>query len=835
MNAFRLIHLRRFFQHKGRTALSLAGISIGAALVVAVLGLFGSLDGSVDAFVRDLSGTADLEVLAVADDGFAESLYFTIAETEGVEAAVPMIRSSVLVRGHRALLVGFDQRAEALEGNLPEDQVAELQRKTVRPGVFLGDGLARNIGAKEGESVDVFGGGTRSEHEVLAVLEDESARFNQGIFIGTSLPLAQAMLGRQGKLDAVFVIVADGFEGEDVASRLSVAVSGAAAVEDPAQRGAQARRATRDMRSGMLIGTIMALIVGAFLIFNTMNMAATERRRELATLRALGGKRRRLLVMFLGESALLGLMGSAVGAALGYVLARGLVASIPPFFVSAIGVELGFMLPRYALPAAIGAGTGASLLAAYLPARRAVSVPPVESMRPEGVLESLDGADRLFPVPTAVGGALLIAGGVLSVRGPGDLGFAWVSILIAGILILSYGLTAPITWATAAVATPLGVGGRLAASAVARAPRRAWATSAAVVVATGMVVAQNGIFANLTDSVNAVVSSLSKIDLYVSASDGASFADVRLPGDWSEEIASIPGVAHVGINYFAFIQYEGQKVLLQGIEGSVGEAPALARATPEQIVALDQGKAAIVSERFEELYGVGPGDSLVLPTPSGNKTFEVIDAVPQFTWEGGHVTIGRQPIIDYFRDSTVTDYMVIYEADADPAEVRAAIDGFVQSSPIPVHLITGDEQVRIIHGTVDQVSSLFSAMTLVVVGAATLAIFNALLISVVERKRELGIMRAIGTSRRQLRRMVAIEAGALGAVGGIIGLIMGFVLHRASMGAVVATSGFPLQYELHLTAAILPFVIGVTIAVLGSLLPARRASTVNIIEAIGYE
>lgn len=837
MNTFRLLHLRRAFEHPGRTVLSITGIAIGAALVVSVLGFFGSLEGSVDAFTTDLAGAADLEVAAVSDDGFDEKLFFDIEATEGVKTAVPMIRSTALVNRRRALILGLDQRARALGTGVSDDEANRLQERAQANGVFLGRPLADELGVGEGDEVKIFSPAGEFPMKVLTVLEGEQARLNQGKFAGAFLPIAQQILGKTGRIDSVLVIADEGVGLEVLQARLAKATGPPASVQSLSQRAEQASLATRNIQSSMLMGVAMALVVGAFLIFNTMNMAATERRRELATLRALGGRRRPLLAFFLLEAALLGLIGSLAGCLLGVAIAGRLVDSIPPFLVSAVGVELGFYLPGYAVPAAVGAGVLASVFASYLPARRAVRVAPVESMRPEGTLESIDGTEGIAPVTTGVGVAILSGGTAMALWGPPAASFLWVGALLVGVMIASYGLTGPITKATGTVAARVGAAGRLAAAAVERSPRRAWATSAAVVVATGMVVAQSGIQVNLTDSLEDVVGSLQKVDLFVSASSGTAFSEVDLPGDWADDLAAVPGVAEVGKNAFFFITYRGQRILLQGMEGAgIGEAaPALATAEEEVVRKFRAGQAAVVSTRFTQLYGVGVGDTLELPTPTGLKKVEVIHAAPQFTWERGMITIPYGDLQEWFRHTGVSDYAVQLEPGADFNAVRAGLTKFVSTAPLPVFIYTGQDQLELIFESANQISRLFQSMTWVVVGAATLAIFNALLISVVERRRELGIMRAIGTSRRQLRRMVGLEAGGLGIVGGIAGALVGFLLHRAAISAIAEPSGYPLEYGFVPAPAALALLIGVATAVLASLIPARRAGNVNIIEAIGYE
>ena len=836
MTLFRLLNLRRFTEHRTRTLLSLSGIAIGAALLVAVLGLLGSLTGSVRGFVEDLAGPADLEVSAVSNEGFDETIFFDVEGHRGVEVAVPMIRTRALINRIPVVFVGVDQRAEALRTDLLKEQRATFERLATRPGVVIGQGLASRTGARPGGVVRVFAGAGEVEVPVLGVVGGEAGRFSQGMFAVGAIPVAQQALGKTGRIDSIFIVAEPGYGVEVLRRELSGQLGIQVFVDSPSGRVRQAQSTTASLRFGMLMGVSIALTVGAFLVFNTMSMAALERRRELATLRALGGPRRKLLALFLAEAALLGLIGGALGCTAGFFLAQVLVNAIPDFYTSQVEVAVQLRMPGYAVPLALFISIASSVLAALMPGRRAVTVAPSDSMRPEGVLETHEEVQGISLLPTVLGTALLVGSFSAAVWGPGWISFAAMAGLMAGAIIATYGLTQPLAEATARLAASLGIAGRLAASAVQRAPRRAWATSIAVVAGVGMMVTQASASININDSVNRGLSSLGKTDLYVSAASGTSLAtDVLLPAEWEGQLAAIPGVATVGTNTFTFLSYSGEKVLVQGTEESIGAEPAMAGVSPSTRRQVEAGEGAIVSTRFKELFGVGRGDVLKLPTPSGVHSIRVLGEVPSFTWERGLVTIGRKLMIEWFGRTGVSDYLLTFEPDADPEVVRADIEEFIKGSPVPVYTSSGSEYMDAIEGTVSQIRSLFDAMVGVVVGAAILAIINALIISVIERRTELGIMRALGTSRKQLRRMVAIEAGALGVVGGIAGVALGFLAHRAAMVAVGHQGGMPVSYDFVFSPALFAFPVGILMAVIGSLEPARRAGQITIVEAIGYE
>lgn len=836
MNLFGLLNLRRFSEHRARTALSISGIAIGSALLVAVLGLLGSLTGSVEGFIQDLAGVADLEISAVSNEGLDERIFFDVEQTPGVEAAIPMVRSRALIEKEPVVFLGVDQRAEKLGTDLSAGDQETLERLAGEPGILIGQGLANRTGAERGSTVNVFSTGGEKQVRVAGIIGGEAGQFNDGFFALAPLPAAQQILGKGPRIDSIFVVAEQDQSLEGLRRDLSRLTGSGAFVDSPSGRVRQAQSSTASLRFGMLMGVSIAVTVGAFLVYNTMSMAALERRREIATLRALGGSRLLLLRNLLWESALLGLIGAVAGSVVGLVLAGVLVRSIPDFYTNGLGVGVELNMPPYAIPMALVVGVVSAVAAAAMPAMAAVKVAPAAAMRPVGVLEALEDVDGISPIPTFIGTAIFLGSFGSAVWGPGWAGFLAMGGLVVGAIVATFGLTHPLADATARLAERFGVAGTLAASAVRRAPRRAWATSVAVVAGVGMIVTQASASSNINTSVTDSTNSLGRVDLYVSAASGVALAtDVLLPAEWESRLASIPGVESVGTNTFSFVSYRGEKVLVQGTSKSRGAEPAMAGISAAQRRQVEQGTAAVVSTRFEELFGIGPGDSLSIPTPQGNREVQVIASIPSFTWERGLVTVGRKNVIEWFGRTGVSDYQLAYRDGADTAAIRAEVEQFVEDSPVPVYVSSGSEYLEVIKGTVKQVRALFDSMVGVVVGAAILAIINALIISVIERRTELGIMRALGTSRKQLRRMVAVEAGALGVVGGVVGVAFGFLAHRAAIVAVGHQGGMPVEYAFVWAPALLAFPLGIAMAVIGSLEPARRAGSISVIEAIGYE
>ena len=342
------------------------------------------------------------------------------------------------------MFLGVDERARALGTDLVKGQESTFEKLTRGPGILIGEGLADKLGAERGlggnrllERRQQPDRGPRRYHR-------RGGQFSEGMFALSAIPVAQQVLGKGPTLDSIFVIAEPGVELDELGRELGQQIGVSAFVDSPSGRVRQAQSSTASLRFGMLMGVAIAVTVGAFLVYNTMSMAALERRREIATIRALGGGRRKLLGLLLVEAALLGLIGSAMGAAFGYFLARVLVMSIPDYYATQVEVALTVNMPSYAIPLALVIGIVSSVVAALMPARQAVTVAPAASMRPVGVLESLEEINGISPVPTVLGFLLVIVSYSAAVWGPGSLAFVAMGGLVAGSIVSTFGLTYPL-------------------------------------------------------------------------------------------------------------------------------------------------------------------------------------------------------------------------------------------------------------------------------------------------------------------------------------------------------------------------------------------------------
>ena len=652
-------------------------------------------------------------------------------------------------------------------------------------------------------------------------------RFGEtGNTIGATLVLMDTATAQRlylGGADAFTDIAVTG-DGSVSNSALAAAVTGALPPGYEALDDARiAAEKQSDMQEGLsfittflLVFAAVALVVGTFLILNTFSIVVAQRTRELALLRALGASRRQVTRSVLTEALVVGLVGSTVGLGLGFALAIGLKA-----LFGAIGLDLssaGLVFQWRTVAVAYAVGVLVTLIAAYLPARRAAQVPPVAALRddvamPESSLRRRLVAGTLLAV---VGAGLMVwslafdAG--LSVLGGGVLG------VFVGIALISPVIGRPIV---SAIAWPFprlfGPVGRLARGNATRNPRRTSATASALMIGLALVSAMAVIGQSTKASVDHLVASDLRADFVVSNAIGAPFSAAI-----GAQIAQVPGVGEVVPVRYSPAQIGGEDVF------AVATDPAGFGRMTSLVVrdgSLDGGGLVVARDRADA-GGWHVGDTVTVLLPSGPVELPVGGIVEPSQLAGSLIVpLGAldQPTPV---DSTV---YVTAAAGADPAAVKAGIDAVVAGLPT----ITAKDQAQFAaeqRAPVDQLLTVIYALLGLAVVIAVLGIVNTLALSVIERTREVGLLRAVGLSRRQLRTMVRLESVAIAVLGAVLGvglgLVFGVSIQRAAADEGISVLSVP-------AGQLVVFVVlSALVGVLAAVWPARRAARLDVLRAI---
>ena len=820
----RLLSLRELTVHRRRTIASIAVMAVSAMYLVAVFGIFGSITGSVNRLADGVAGVAALEVSGITDAGFPEAITADVAAVPGVAAAAPMIRMSAQTPSGPVLLFGADASSAELGGALKDAVARPVKQLSQTPdGVQVGPA----VGHGKGDKFQLGSG----EVTVTDVLRGKQLTdLNGGQYVLAPLALAQNVTGRQGQLDSILITTKAGADRAAVRAAVADAVSGRAIVAPPSMRAARAGDGVKMMNYMALMGAVVALVVGAFLIYTTMTMAITQRRPVISILRAIGGRRTTIVRDMLAEAAILGVIGGAIGSGIGILLGRIAIGRLPPVLTQGLEARVEYWLPTYAIPAALATTVLTSVVASAMAARQVYKVSPIEALAPVGV-SAADRVPRWLRIATGVGAVGVFAVSILIVLGrTGTIAIAAMSALFCAEIALGFALAGPIVKATAATARVFGAVGALAAATIERSPRRVWATVMTVLIAVVTTVVITGTNADMIRSARGIFASVADVDVWVSADSPDRYPTNALPQDLSKRVDTVPGVADITEGAYAFADLGGTRVMLDGF--SPGTADALYRAVDERtrndVLA---GRGVVLTRNLGKTLDVRVGDQLRLQTPHGPHQVTVLALVPYFSTVIGTIGMDLGQMRAWFDRPAATTLQIAAAPGVDPKRLLQDVRRVV---PAPIFVYDGGTALAGLEAPLRQSMFIANAVWIIVVLVATVALLNTLTLSVLERRREIGVLRAMGSSRRHTLQMVLAEAVGIGVVGGVLGLLFG--LADQWLYSLVSADVMNFDVDFRPSPMALVFTVGaITISLLGSLPPARRAARQNIIEAISVE
>lgn len=810
--------------HRRRTFASIAVMAVSATYLVAVFGIFGSITGSVSRLADGIAGVAALEVSGITDAGFSDSIQAEVAAVPGVATAAPMIRTSASTPSGPVLLLGADASTAALGGALKDAVARPVQALSASPsGVQVGP----RVGYAKGQQFQL-GSASVTVTDVLA--GKQYADLNGGHYVLAPLALAQNATGRTGQLDSILITIKPGADPGAVRTKVTDIVNGRAIVAAPSFRAARAGDGVKLMNYMALLGAAVALVVGAFLIYTTMTMAITARRPVISMLRAIGGRRVTIVGDMLAEAAVLGLIGGAIGSGMGIVAGHIAIGRLPPAVTQGLEARVEYWLPGYAIPLALAATALTSVAASAMAARQVYKVSPIEALAPVGA-SAADVVPRWLRIASGAGAVVIFVASTMVVVGQrGSYAFVAMAVLLGAEIALGFALTAPIVRATAATARMFGSFGALAAATILRAPRRVWATVMTVLIGVLTTVVITGTNADMIRSARGIFSPVADADVWVSADPPDSYPTDVLPQGVSEKVAAVPGVARVTEGAFGFAVVGGTRVLLDGF--SNGSHDPLFHALDERVRAeVLAGKGVVLTQNLGRILHVRAGDALRLQTPHGPRQTTVLALVPFFSTVIGTVGIGLDHLRAWFDRPAATTLQITAVPGANRQHLLAAVR---EAVPAPNHVYDGPAALAGLQAPLHQSMFIANAVWIIVVSVAAVALLNTLTLSVTERRREIGVLRAMGASRRFTLRTVLAEAAGIGVVGGILGLALGLT----NQWLFSRISGDIMNFEVgfRLSPLALAFTLGaLAISLLGSVPPARRAAHLNIIEAVSVE
>ena len=826
-----------------RTVLTIMGVALGVGVLFAMQVTSATLDAAVASTVRDLVGRADLRVQAFSETGLSPASVQAIRDTPGVSAVAPVLeRKTFLVAqelptGDPITVEGIEPDAERLIRDLPIVRGIDLGADTQR-SMLVTEALAKERGLDLGSTVTLYGAGAPTDYRVIGIVAGDGpvpTAFGRTAWV--TIDSAQELFAT----DAVSVVDVDLSQGTDVTAAADALAASLTVdpyvLELPADIAASLRESTADIRTIFGIVAAVVLFVAAFVIFNTISMTVAERLREVALLRAAGATRRQVTWIFLLQAIVVGLLGAVAGAILGLLLG----AVVLGVLRAAEGVRVTSLTIDPVGPAfALLLGVVVTAVAALEPAWRAGRLSPVEALRsvvdPSRAVRARLWWLAVVAIVVGIGGVVFLPAGAQS-------GIRLLGPLLVYLVLLATALASPF------LLRPLGAIAswpfalffrtevRLTRGALVRDPTRTALTVGALAIGISMVVAIASVGSLARSSAGAWIA-----DVVPGTTVVSSIRPIAPDEGIAEEIAAIPGVKRVTpVGSFVIAAQVGggadpYRVPASAISGADlladGRLTFVDGDRQAALGGLDAGGTTILPRTLADRLGLKVGD--VMRIGFGDEVTELtVAGIVQHTFPGP----GSETALVSWADATDSlgaagaDFFAVrYDAGA---EATAAPQVAAASRELALEP-TGLDAIRSqAEGAVGRLFGIFDAIALIAIVVAGLGIVNTLAMNVMERIREIGVLRATGLTRSQAWRMVLVEAGILGVVGAILGVVAGLLV-----GVVmVVTQGAPLSgiAEVPWGTIVVVAVLGVVVAMLAAAYPARIASRVQIVRAVRGE
>ena len=836
---------RRLFQ----SALFVLGVALGVGVIVAIDIANGSASRAFALSSESVAGKATHQIIG-GPNGFSSDIYTGLRLELGTKVSAPVLSEFVRASGSdQALrLLGLDPFAEApfrsyLHGESDDIDFDALNQLIAIPGaVVINDALAGRLGLAAGDALEISAAGRFSSAKIVGILQSENNSARQALddLIISDIATAQEWTGMVGRLSRIDLILT-GDDAERIREALPAGLSLVASGD-----GDALDQMIAAFEINLQAMSLLALVVGLFLIYNTVAFSVVQRIAVIGILRSLGATRAQIFAFILGEALILGAVGAALGLGLGLILGRGAVALVSQtisdlYFavnVRGISVEASTLLK--------GAGIGmlASVVAALPPSLDATRTAPAGVMKRSTEEEQ---TRRLLPHITVLA-ALLNLGGLLLLQLPGAdlrLSFGALLMIIVGgafftpaALLILMRLLLPI-----AGGAVFGVLGKMACRAITRSLSRTSVAVAALTIAVSVIVGVNTMIGSFRATVSDWLINSLGAQIFVSPPlfsnnnasvdvDGAVLGLARaVPG--VEAVSSARAVTVYSPDYPDFPPVN----LLASDFDIAGENR---RFTWTQVAAADHQAALnagrlMVSEAFANRRGIDESNnSITLSTDLGERSFEIFGVYYDYSTDQGTVYMARSVYDQFFDDAFVTSLGIFLEAGADADAVIAAL-----RAQLADYDLLAQDNASLRRGALEVFDRTFAitiALRLLTTLVAFIGILSALMALQLEQTREYGAMRATGMTPRQLTRFTLIQTGLMGLAAGVLALPIGTLLSLVLIYVINLRSfGWSMQFILLPGEFLEAFLVAVVAALLAGVYPAWRLGRLKPAEALRSE
>jgi putative ABC transport system permease protein len=867
--------LKTAFAHKLRLALTALSVMIGVAFIAGTYIFTDTIEETFSQMFDDIYEGQDVIVQSASefDVGFAgpapmdAGVLNTVLSVSGVDVAEGSVGGFAIIYdkdGEAIVPTGPPTIGGSMTNDLRLAGNVGLREGVVPSGpgeVAIDARTADDNDLAVGDVVKVQTPDEVAEYEIVATLRfGESDNLSGATFAGFELETAQRLFDMEGQFSSVTVIAEEGVSVDvlrnSIAAALPEGIEAVSAADEAAEQSEALSESLGFLRTALLVFAAVAVFVASFIIQNTFRIIVRQRQKELALLRAVGATGNQVVWMVVLEALLVALIASILGIALGFVLASGLTA---------VMAAAGFDLPSTTAPLAMrtvvismAVGVLVTVAAAVLPAIRASKIPPVAALQDMDVQLRMSDRRR-----TLIGSVVLVAGLALVLNGLfGDvLDFGPLNELTAvgvgallvflAVSILSSRVVGPVARFLGPIIpflSPRGlfrklmslVGGRrtedrmtqtLAVENSVRKPRRTATTASALMIGLALVEFFFVLGSSIKASVGASIEEGLRADYVLSVSGFSGGFSPQL----GEAIDEAPEIEAVTPLRFGFWDNDGTEDFVMGVDTATVEQTIELGIVAGSVDALGDG-GVFVLEDITEDKGWAVGDTVAMGfATSGLQEMEIVGIFTEANVVQANFLIGLDTYDDNFEGfGTDLDFVVAVKAAAGVAADTAR--SVVETAAADYPNVEVRDQVEYRESQEAQVDTLlvmFNALLALAVVIAIVGITNTLALSVFERTREIGLLRAVGMNRPQVRRMIRWEAVIVAIIGALLGVVLG-LFFGAVVTTALASQGIDVL-AIPIAQIIGLVIFGIVAGLLAAILPARRASRLNILEAIGYE
>ncbi|HSJ55113.1 MAG TPA: FtsX-like permease family protein [Anaerolineae bacterium] len=838
--AFRYLWGRRL-----RTVLTTLAVVLG---VMIIFGLNGVIPAIEDSFRQNLvanTSEANLVVTGETRGVLDAGLVDVVRAVPGVDSALGALVRPVVLPAESApvarngqpivsyILTGLDPSAVAL---LRPFNILEGRSLAAADdqAVLIPATLASDTGLAPGDTLRLPAADGSMDLQIVGVVNAPPSA--GAVELWVPLTTAQDLLGLSRKVNTIEAQLAPGSDPKAVGHQVLAAL-GPGFKLGGNEIGTELLATSRMISPMLTLFGVLALVMGGFIIFNTFRTAIVERRRDIGMLRALGATRRTVLGIVLAESLLQGVVGTALGLLAGFALVTLLLAAVSGFWEDFMRFPLGkasFSPQVYLL--SIGLGVGVTVLAGLQPAVSAGRVPPLEAMRPTPQVPGKRPYLR-----RAVAGAVL-AGLSLLALVSGNLGLMTLGVMLffLGLVLLGPALVEPIARTFGRLLDlAFAREGSIARGNLVRQPGRAAVTVSAMMIGLAVVLALAGMAASLVSAMWEYMDrSLGADYLLMPQAMALGSGNVGAGPELARAVGETPGVAEVTTLRISTARAGGADLQVIGIDPATFpdlSGLVFSQGEPEEAYGVLAGERALILNGIAAAQvRVALGDSITLSTPRGPQTYRVVGVGLDFlNVKMSTAYLSQENLARDFSETSDVMLMADRSEGADAGAVKAALQTAVAGYPA-LTLHDSDVWRQGFRGQLQAMVWVLYVLVGLLAVPSLLALVNTLGINVLERTREIGVMRAVGATRRQVRRTILAESLLLTAAGTAFGILAGLWLGYILVGA-LNVGGFVVPYRFPYAGILVTVAVGLLFGVIGALIPARHAARLNVVSALAYE